>query len=305
MQTRKNEPFFTHDRSFFSVFLPLTLTVALQNLITHGVNLADNIMLGGYSEAALSGASLANQIQFLLLMLTGGIAEGVVVIGAQYWGRRDTASIKRHPAAGAVAQLRGGAYFLSRGLAGPARLSLTFHLGRRGVGGGDTLCAHRVFHLSAVQRDQSAGGCSEVRGNGAHRPGALGLDSLHQRLPQLLPHLRAVRAAAFGQRRRGRGHAGLPRRGTDHPFGLPAAQGPKTALPPAGAVDAGLFLFARSHPRRRPHLYLQRHLGAGHGGADGRSWATSAPAPSPPTASPPLSFRSSASSATARRRPRA
>lgn len=37
----------------------------------------------------------------------------------------------------------------------------------------------------------------------------------------------------------------------------------------------------------------------------GRSWATSAPAPSPPTASPPLSFRSSASSATARRRPRA
>lgn len=95
MQMRKNEPFFTHDRSFFSVFLPLTLTVALQNLITHGVNLADNIMLGGYSEAALSGASLANQIQFLLLMLTGGIAEGVVVIGAQYWGRRDTASIKR------------------------------------------------------------------------------------------------------------------------------------------------------------------------------------------------------------------
>ena len=46
MHTRNKEPFFTHDRSFFAVFLPLTLTVALQNLITHGVNLADNIMLG-------------------------------------------------------------------------------------------------------------------------------------------------------------------------------------------------------------------------------------------------------------------
>ena len=40
-------------RSFFALFFPLVL----QNVINLGVNVADNIMLGAYSEAALSGAA--------------------------------------------------------------------------------------------------------------------------------------------------------------------------------------------------------------------------------------------------------
>jgi putative MATE family efflux protein len=51
-------------------------------------------MLGVYSETAMSGAALANQILFLLQMVVAGIASGVVVLGAQYWGKGETEPIR-------------------------------------------------------------------------------------------------------------------------------------------------------------------------------------------------------------------
>ena len=67
----------------------MTLSLALQNLLTYSVNLTDNIMLGRFSQDALSGASLCNQLQFFLQMLVQGVGEGVVVLGARYWGKKD------------------------------------------------------------------------------------------------------------------------------------------------------------------------------------------------------------------------
>ena len=40
----------TKNRSFYKDFFLMTLILALQNLITCSVNLADNIMLGSYAE---------------------------------------------------------------------------------------------------------------------------------------------------------------------------------------------------------------------------------------------------------------
>lgn len=78
-----------HDKAFYRTFAILTLSLALQNLLTYSVNLADNIMLGRFSQDALSGASLCNQLQFFLQMLVQGVGEGVVVLGARYWGKKD------------------------------------------------------------------------------------------------------------------------------------------------------------------------------------------------------------------------
>ena len=77
-----------HDRHFYKIFTGLVLSLALQNLLTYSVNLADNLMIGAYSQNALSGISLCNQIQFLLQMMVVGVGEGVVVLGSQYWGKR-------------------------------------------------------------------------------------------------------------------------------------------------------------------------------------------------------------------------
>lgn len=74
------------EKTFYRAFFALTLSLALQNLLTFGVNLMDTVMLGRYSQEAMSGVSLCNQIQFLLQMLVGGAGEGAVVLGSQYWG---------------------------------------------------------------------------------------------------------------------------------------------------------------------------------------------------------------------------
>lgn len=65
----------------------LALSLALQNLLTYGVNMMDTVMLGRYSQDAMGGVSLCNQIQYLLQMLVVGAGEGVVVLGSQYWGK--------------------------------------------------------------------------------------------------------------------------------------------------------------------------------------------------------------------------
>ena len=77
------------EKQFYRLFFGLTMSLALQNLLTFGVNLLDTVMLGRYSQAAMGGVSLCNQFQFLLQMLVSGAGEGAVVLGTQYWGRGD------------------------------------------------------------------------------------------------------------------------------------------------------------------------------------------------------------------------
>ncbi len=83
------------DKYFYKTFFSLYLVVALQNIIVFSVNLADSIMLGTYSEIAMSGVSLANQIQFLLHMFVNGAANGLVVIASQYWGKKHLEPVKK------------------------------------------------------------------------------------------------------------------------------------------------------------------------------------------------------------------
>lgn len=85
---------FVKDPKFYRTFFVLTMSLALQNLLTYSVNLADNIMIGRYSETAMSGISLCNQFQFMLQMLVSGVSEGVVVLGAQYWGKNEYKPIR-------------------------------------------------------------------------------------------------------------------------------------------------------------------------------------------------------------------
>lgn len=112
----------TRDRSFYSTLFRLAWVIVLQNLITFSVNLADNVMIGRYSEAALNGVAIANQLQFLLQMFAGGIASGISVISAQYWGQRRTEPIKRITAVGMVIGLVGSGALTVAAAAAPEGL---------------------------------------------------------------------------------------------------------------------------------------------------------------------------------------
>lgn len=75
------------------------MALVLQNVITLSVNLTDNVMLGAYSETALSGAAAVNQIQFVFQQLLNGLGDGVVIFCSQYWGKKQTETMKRISAA--------------------------------------------------------------------------------------------------------------------------------------------------------------------------------------------------------------
>ena len=83
--------------------------LALQNIITYTVNVADNIMLGAYSQTALAGAAAVNQIQYVLQqVVAAGLGEGLVILAGQYAGRGETRALSRITGTALLAGLTGG-----------------------------------------------------------------------------------------------------------------------------------------------------------------------------------------------------
>ena len=82
-------------KTFYRTVAALVVPMALQNLINVGIQSADVIMLGQVDEIALSSASLAGQIQFVLMLIMFGLSSGASVLTAQYWGKGDTRAIEK------------------------------------------------------------------------------------------------------------------------------------------------------------------------------------------------------------------
>ena len=80
--------------SFNKDILRLAVPIVLQNIVTTAVNSADVIMLGFVGQNALSAGSLANQVMFILQLVYTGISSGVIMLAAQYWGKKDTKTIE-------------------------------------------------------------------------------------------------------------------------------------------------------------------------------------------------------------------
>lgn len=87
--------FLIKDKNFYKVLFSITLPIAAQNFITFTVSLADSLMLGKVGEIALSGANLANQLFFILMIITFGVTSAAMVFASQYWGKNDVYSMKR------------------------------------------------------------------------------------------------------------------------------------------------------------------------------------------------------------------
>ena len=70
-------------KTFYKNFFSIYAALVLQNVITISVNLADNIMLGAYSETALAGVAAVNQIQFIYQQILMALGDGLVIFGSQ------------------------------------------------------------------------------------------------------------------------------------------------------------------------------------------------------------------------------
>ena len=85
----------TREKTFYKTFFRLYIALVLQNVITLSVNLLDNVMLGAYSETALSGVAIVNQIQFVYQQILMALGDGMVIFCSQYWGKKQTEPIKK------------------------------------------------------------------------------------------------------------------------------------------------------------------------------------------------------------------
>ena len=81
-------------KSFYKSLFVIVAPIALQNFITAAVNSADVIMLSHVSQTAIASVSLASKVQFLLAMFFTGLSSGVIMLTAQYWGKKDPKSIR-------------------------------------------------------------------------------------------------------------------------------------------------------------------------------------------------------------------
>ena len=88
-------PLLMRDRSFYHTFLILAGTLILEQAVVLSVNLADNRMIGSYNETALAAVAAVNQIVFVVQQVIYGVTNGVIVLSSQYWGKQQTAPIRR------------------------------------------------------------------------------------------------------------------------------------------------------------------------------------------------------------------
>ena len=79
---------FSGDRTFYMKVLAMALPIALQSLVTIGVNMLDTIMVGRLGEEALSASSLANQFINIYHIFCMGIGMGASVLVSRYWGMK-------------------------------------------------------------------------------------------------------------------------------------------------------------------------------------------------------------------------
>lgn len=84
----------SESKSFYKSLLFVVGPLALQNLISALVNSVDIFMLGSVGQTAIASSSLANQVTFILFMVTTGLSSGLVMLAAQYWGKQDIVSIQ-------------------------------------------------------------------------------------------------------------------------------------------------------------------------------------------------------------------
>ncbi|MCR5290576.1 MAG: MATE family efflux transporter [Treponema sp.] len=81
------------DKTFYKKLAHISLPIALQSLMLALVAASDAFMLGHGDQNAMTAVSLATQIQFVQNLFLGGIIFTTTILGAQYWGKKDHASL--------------------------------------------------------------------------------------------------------------------------------------------------------------------------------------------------------------------
>ena len=80
--------------TFYQRLARTAFPIALQSLMLASVAAADALMLGRVAQEQMTAVSLATQIQFVQNMFLASVTGAGAILGAQYWGKGDKATME-------------------------------------------------------------------------------------------------------------------------------------------------------------------------------------------------------------------
>ena len=83
------------DKNFYETVARVAIPIALQSLITVGVNMMDTIMVGRVGEMELSAVSLANTFINIYHILCMGLSMGASVMVSRFFGMGNQRDMKK------------------------------------------------------------------------------------------------------------------------------------------------------------------------------------------------------------------
>lgn len=95
---------FRKDTKFYKNVFVIAIPIALQSLISIGVNMLDTMMVGSLGDNALSATSLANSFIGIYHIFCMGLGMGASVLVSRYWGMKNNPNEDGEKAARALKQ---------------------------------------------------------------------------------------------------------------------------------------------------------------------------------------------------------
>lgn len=80
---------------FYKKLIQLAAPIAFQSLMLASVAAGDALMLGRIAQEEMTAVSLATQVQFVQNIFLMAITGAGAILGAQYWGKGDTATMQK------------------------------------------------------------------------------------------------------------------------------------------------------------------------------------------------------------------
>ena len=86
---------FHWEKDFTRTMLRVALPIAMQNLVSASAHIVDGLMVAGLGDAHYAAVTQAGRYSFLFQLFLFGAASGSSIFFSQFWGKKDTAGIRK------------------------------------------------------------------------------------------------------------------------------------------------------------------------------------------------------------------
>lgn len=94
VKTETTFPDLNNRKAFYKTLCKLILPIVFQYFMASLVTASDAFMLGFLDQTALASVSLAGQVGFVYYLFINTFLTGAMVLGAQYWGKKEHATLE-------------------------------------------------------------------------------------------------------------------------------------------------------------------------------------------------------------------